>query len=231
MKNILMNAEMAKAILDGRKVQTRRVLKIPFEADSINVISIGYGGIFDVEFENFDTEEFKIIKPQYQIGDILWVREPAKIIEYSPVGNYGGSWNDCDSVRYEYLADGETRTLLEIPERFKNIPKWIKKCQGVPNGCLKEMARIFLKIADVRVERLFDITQKDIYNEGIEPKTYTTDHVDEYTYRADLKDYAYQEFMRVWNSVAKDGFKWNDNPYVFVYEFERVEKEHSVRFG
>lgn len=211
MKNILMNVEMTKAILDGRKVQTRRVVKDVSIIDAF----LKNGG---------ELNKLTVIDrlAKYQIGETIWIREPAMVLNYSAMQN---------SMQCKYQADGTIKSFMIPPRIVQNggidYPRWITKTnegksQGIPNGCIKEMARIFLKITDVRVERLQDITQKDIYYEGIEQKTYMIDHVDGYAYRSDLKDYAYQEFMKLWNSTAPKGYKWEDNPYVFVYEFERV---------
>jgi hypothetical protein len=92
---------------------------------------------------------------------------------------------------------------------------WIKNMQGIPNGCIKEMARIFLKITDVRVERLQDIGYDKISLEGFDV-----------AYK-DCSGLSYEErrfdwWIDLWNKTAQKGYKWNNNPYVFVYEFERV---------
>lgn len=75
----------------------------------------------------------------------------------------------------------------------------------------KKYARIFLKIINVRVEKLQDITRKDVLSEGIREHA-----VNQFHPHTCL-------FETLWNSTAKDGYKWEDNPYVFVYEFEKVE--------
>ena len=78
------------------------------------------------------------------------------------------------------------------------------------------MARIFLKVTNVRVERLQDISVRDIEKEsGWRREIYSYSNKN----KAFLRDYC--DF---WNSTAKDGFQWEDNPYVFVYEFERIKK-------
>ena len=81
------------------------------------------------------------------------------------------------------------------------------------------MARIFLKVTNVRVERLQDITLADMICEGI-------NHLQEYSTGKVVKPSIQikREFVNLWNSTAKDGYKWEDNPYVFVYKFERIIK-------
>jgi uncharacterized protein YhfF len=75
------------------------------------------------------------------------------------------------------------------------------------------MARIFLKVTNVKVERLQDITRRDVLSEGIREHA-----VNQFHPHTCL-------FETLWNSTSKDGYKWEDNPYVFVYEFERIEKQ------
>lgn len=225
MNSILFNTEMTKAILDGRKVQTRRVIKVDpvhwdsptlLEPDSCVKFHFSAGGCQN----HSSTSHFENSK--YQIGKTIWVREPAKIIEFNEVGNYGGFYNDSESFVYEYVADGEVRYFGEIPERFKNTPKWIMNCQGIPNGCIKEMARIFLKITNVRVESLQDILFEDILLEGCNIELKDMVMYDDSKKKTSYS--AYKWYRGLWNKTAPKGYKWEDNPYVFVYEFERVER-------
>ena len=157
---------------------------------------------------------------KYQVGDIVWVREPAKVIEFSQSGNVGGSLVDS-SARIRYLADEYETYWDEFPENPKS---WLWECKGVPNGCTKTMARIFLKITDVRVERLCDITIDDVAKEGVNEikdceMSWRCNAYDGYT----KEEKMIGSFENVWNKTAPKGYKWEDNPYVFVYEFERVK--------
>ena len=238
MKNILMNKKMTKAILDGRKVQTRRV------ADLKNYIK---PKITINEFKEYVCEHcghiaktykneiaclwclHEWVKPQYKIGETIWVREPAKIVDFNRHGNHGGSYSDTETFTYEYKADGEFRMGGEIPSRFKTIPQWILNCQGIQNGCIKEMARNFLKITNIRVERLQDITLDDIKKEGIEIVESQIDRHSQIKSRYfkinnEIYNHENDAYAELWNKTAPKGYKWKDNPYVFVYEFERVEK-------
>jgi len=213
MKNIMMNAEMAKAILDGRKTQTRRVIrqeltkpidsKFPEKEmylDSYNNTEKWYWWTQDGR-QNLS----QCIKTQYKKGDIVWVREPAKV-------------DMCftEEIHFHYLADNKT-SKLNIPKRFIKdgfVADWMAHCNGVPNGCIKEMARIFLKITDVRVERLQDITYESMQNEGFREVAMNS-----------ISGLSWWKWIKLWNKTAPRGFKWEDNPYVFVYEFERVKYE------
>ena len=213
MKNILMNKEMTKAILDGRKTQTRRV----------GITASGKYIIDDNLIKSYKLANQDILKcGKYQKGDVVWVREPAKVVDYV---------ESNITMKVEYV-DGEA-TTKDIPERFLNEDgyikaSWIKNMQGVPNGCIKEMARIFLKIIDVRVEKLQSISVDSIKSEGcnLHHLDCTCMYSDEACYkcfRSDDSDY-FDEWIELWDKTAPKGYKWEDNPYVFVYEFERIEK-------
>lgn len=195
MQNILFNVPMTKAILDGRKVQTRRVIKADekfyYKTDE-ETRSIHHVKRY---VERYIKENAK-----YQIGENIWAREPARVI--------GRLMNGM--IRAEYKADGEL-FYIDAYKKWSitpEIPKWAMEQQSIPNGCIKEMARIFLKITNVRVERLQDISHGDVYDEGYGDGT-------------DLL--GKQWWIKLWNKTAPKGYKWEDNPYVFVYEFEKIE--------
>ena len=219
LKPILFNTEMVKAILDGRKTQTRRVIPLKnndliftgFVVSSTAKNREGY-----CAFGKNKEQDLEFIKPKYKVGDVLWVREPAKVIEIN-------DYQDC--FTFKYLADNKEETLSYL-DKWENkdgmtVPRWVENCQGVPNGCIKEMARIFLKVT-VRVERLQEAELQDIceegYPEGYQPFYFTSDLKRE-LHENKMDDW----WINLWNSTAKDGYKYLDNPYVFVYEFERVK--------
>ena len=171
-KPILFNTEMVRAILDGRKSCTRRVVKPQPTAR--------YG--------------VQCIKPPYQPGDILYVRE---------------TWKRALNGYY-YYEDWQRDDIADIT-------KW-KPSIHMP----KEAARIWLKVTDVRVERLQEITAEQIGREGVEVEY---PHV----LNGEEKRYA---FSTLWNSTVKksdlDRYGWDANPWVWVIEFERCEKPEEV---
>ena len=202
MKNILMNTEMTKAILDGRKTQTRRVIK-----DLEPRLSYTF-------LDNEENEEFYIINnAKYQIGETIWVREPVIVLS-----NSVRLMDNNINIEYEYLADG-TIGFMDIPERIKkNKTTWyIEGIRGIPNGCIKEMARIFLKVTNVRVERIQDISYEDIVAEGFDVTLHDGT-------KGQLKKEAFKWWINLLNKTAPKGAKYNNGVYVFVYEFERVDK-------
>ena len=188
MKPIQFNTEMVKAILEGKKTQTRRVIPLKnndliftgFVVSSTAKNREGY-----CAFGKNKEQDLEFIKPKYKVGDILYVKE--KCVDEYPNGF-------CFKEDYE--------------EEEWNDKYLIKQY------CNKLNARIFLKVTNVRVERLQDISVRDIEKEsGWRREIYSYSNKN----KAFLRDYC--DF---WNSTTKDGYKWEDNPYVFVYEFERI---------
>lgn len=218
MKPISFNTDMVKAILDGRKTQTRRPIKPqPIGEFVRHQNTLGYPASEGFQWFGFGNPDDPIFyKPKYQVGDILWVRERARYF-----------LNDGPEEHvFIYEADDELSEGCAWPERIKPIA--YGHC--VPNGCFRELARIFLKVTGVRVERVQDISDKEIEAEGVEVPScpscgYTTydcgiqlDHnlcpqPDPLSPRP--------EFMCLWNSVYPGS--WERNDWVFVYEFERTE--------
>lgn len=196
---ILFNTEMVQAIREGRKTQTRRVCK---GYGDCNPVQVGY-------------------HPPFKPGDILWVRET-----WQHVYNF----DDGDQLiegtgRYVYYADNpmpfDYWVDPETGEHKEQMP-W-KPSIHMP----KEAARLFLRVKDVRVERLLDITEEDAVQEGCyagyrnkpDPFSIPND-----TYVNTSRDH----FFFLWESTVKpadrDVYGINGNPWVWVIEFERCEK-------
>ena len=206
-KPILFNTEMVKAILDGRKTQIRRVIPLKnndliftgFVVSSTAKNREGY-----CAFGKNKEQDLEFIKPKYKVGDILYVREPCKIMTLK------GCHTDKSLILvYKYRNDiTNIEYKIKLPDRFYKkdnvVPDWVSWFGKtiIPSGSIKEMARIFLKVTNVRVERLQDM---NMYEET-----------------GSLNIFKHKKYYDNWNSTAKDGYKWEDNPYVFVYEFERI---------
>lgn len=216
-KPILFNTEMVRAILDGRKTCTRRIVKGFITDDAIWGYTVftpkGYiscRGTFPVGYGE------KFFKLPYQKGDILYVRETW--CRY-------GKLDDFDHViegteEYYYLADGANPTPYNCflvqrngYDEYKDTPVWHPSIH-MP----KEAARIWLKVKDVLVERLQGIDGKGCVKEGIEEEP--------------LKDVG-EEFVKgmyhdLWDSTIKksdiDRYGWDANPWVWVIDFERCDK-------
>lgn len=197
-KPILFNTEMVRAILDGRKSCTRRLVKpqpdekhtypLGFATDSTEKRDVGYFGFGIDEYGG----SIQYVKPPYGYapGDILYVRE---------------TW--CDDRQFTHdSTPGRYFYKASESENFK----W-KPSIHMP----KEAARILLKVTDVRVERLQDMTDDDAEAEGCFDYTSTA-----------------LGFFYVWDSTIKksdiDRYGWNANPWVWAIEFERCEKPKGV---
>ena len=201
-KPILFNTEMVRAILEGRKSCTRRLVKpqpdekhtypLGFVTDSTEKKEVGCFGFAANEYGG----SIQYVKPPYRYapGDILYVRE---------------TWKKAPNGYY-YYEDWQRNDIADVT-------KW-KPSIHMP----KEAARIWLKVTDVRVERLQEITSEQIGKEGVEVEY---PHV----LNGEEKRYA---FSALWNSTVKksdlDRYGWNANPYVWVIEFERGEKPEGV---
>lgn len=203
---ILFNADMVRAILDGRKTVTRRVVKPRSKKACGFYVTFrksdnAFMGVYDYD-ENerqFDSSQ----TPPYQPGDILYVRETYCPNYFDFVTQYGS--------RHGYKADYDKAVLSsDITE-----PKWTPSIH-MP----KEAARIWLKVTDVRVKQLNDISGQEILKEGINSHV----HPD-----ADYFDGNQKEmFAELWDSTIKKSdlalYGWDANPWVWVIEFERCEK-------
>ena len=185
-KPILFNADMVRAILDGRKTVTRRLVK-PQPPVGATVIRRATD-MWMWKLLDFDKDMI----PPYQPGDILYVRETfAQVAEHifwyratPPKG--------CENILWE--------PSIHMP---------------------KEAARIFLKVTDVRVERLRDIDDDGAKEEGANYNNGKNVGLEEKMRRT-----AIERFAEIWDSTIKKKdlslYGWNANPWVWVIEFERT---------
>lgn len=193
-KPILFNTEMVRAILDGRKSCTRRIVNPQPTAR--------YGA--------------QCIKPPYQPGDILYVRETWERFEcWNCEGDERGN---CPKEPQKSVLDKTCGCYMyRATDEISGDARWHPSIH-MP----KEAARIWLKVTDVRVERLQEITSEQIGREGVEVEY---PHV----LNGEEKRYA---FSALWNSTVKksdlDRYGWNANPYVWIIEFERCKKPEGA---
>ncbi len=198
---ILFSTPMVQAILDGRKTQTRRVIKID---DAPENWRKSIAGTSIVRTSPYDAK-----LSRYAPGDILWVRE-------TWADNIPGCPNGI-TYRADHIdpkGDGPANPI-----------KW-KPSIHMP----KEAARIWLEVTDVRVERLQEITWKDVEAEGLRPINNPLIYEDKETTFSIYQN----DFINLWNDIAykndKTRFKtecgkytWGENPWVWVIEFRRIE--------
>lgn len=221
-KPMLFNTDMVRAILEGRKTVTRRAVKLQpkgghsvldydDEAHTADILcgNGGEGGVF--------ADWAETVKAPCWPGDILWVRET-----WRPYSAWIGSSCGCE---IEYKAGGM--------ERFEGLPIAVPKYKGSWRPSIhmpRETARIFLRITDVRVERLQEITAEGALDEGTdvkfpEPKP---SYISLAYTEMRLKPAARQSFSELWDSTIKPkdrtAYGWAANPWVWVIEFERCNK-------
>lgn len=216
---ILFNTDMVRAISDGRKTVTRRVCKdgndftVPdMSFYNANRRTYAVHNYADKEY----TDKLSLAERTCPIcpGDVLYVRE---------------TW--CEEYgKYYYRADFDSDYLDACETLSGGYPS---ECRYYPEcvGCTrtsskirwrpsihmpKEAARIWLKVTDVRVERLKDITNSEAEREGITVETDNSGQMHRFA------------FYELWNSTIKQSdiarYGWDANPWVWVIEFERCEK-------
>lgn len=241
---IIFSGEMVKAILDGKKMMTRRVVKAQpdFNAryDGVDDDTNHFWEVLDAQGE--PTEKYiPILKCPYgKVGDRLWVREA-----YTVTG-----WN-CDdgSVYIKYLADGheqyfdnETDEMeCAIDSLVTSVCKELDK-RKVPmlndeayDCSLDEnkprnrspmfmprwASRILLEITDIRVERLNDISEADAVKEGMPPSHPSIDRI---SIQHGFNSFSQSCFAQLWDTLnEKKGYPWSSNPWVWVVEFKVLE--------
>lgn len=237
---ILFNTDMVRAILDGSKTVTRRVIK-KSQCDLLNKTApcdLQRDDMYALWHSMTDAEFIKsLYTPPYQPGDILYVREsycPNYFDEH--IAGYR-SGDNMRGNRNAYKADYHKEIIGDaVPE-----PKW-KPSIHMP----KEAARIWLKVTGVRVERLQEITEEQALSEGVPdsldypiskvycPRCHGNGLIDAISANGYMDvdcpdcDTAIKRFKNLWNSTIKKSdlcrYGWDANPYVFVIEFERCEK-------
>lgn len=201
---ILFNTDMVRAILDGRKTVTRRVIKPQPQ---------GYFEVNEEPLYIYDTElrQGKIVPP-FGVGDILYVRET-----WHKYKKRVGRGESC-RIKEFYGYKASVSNSEDAEEKWRPSIHMPKKA-----------ARIWLKVTDVRVERLQEITPEQSVKEGVDdPYFYISDDwYWEKTGRCNLPcDIA--AFSVLWDSTVKKPdlgrYGWEANPWVFVISFERCEK-------
>lgn len=211
---------MVRAILDGKKTVTRRCVpgKIILNAEREHTVTFfpcktrkdKRREIRSIKY--FTLDSFTEYEAPYQFGDILYVRETwqylyeldgnEQIIEGTGKYYYAAS----DTLPFDTYVDSMGATRENIPWRPSiHMPK--------------EAARIWLKVTDVRVERLKEMDCEDAMKEGIDPRCCIN------------LNHTIVKFAKLWNSTIKksdlDRYGWDANPYVFVIEFQKCEKPES----
>lgn len=192
MKPILFNTKMVRAILAGMKTQTRRLVKGMPLYEPYFTVDEGIAFACDGDGEWHPAECFCPIQP----GDVLWVRETWNGIKLGTRGK--------EETTYWYRADEDENNLNPDDRWHPSI--------HMP----RKAARIFLRVKDVRMERLQQIDADGLRAEGL---TSAAVHVGD-------MEIGLKEWEILWNSTIKPAdlphYGWDSNPWVWVIEFERI---------
>lgn len=213
-KPILFNTEMVRAILDGRKTCTRRLVKF---LSGKNPKWTGY--IKDGSMLYNGKNEPCIRTQPYQPGDILYIRETWERFECRNCD--GDERGNCPKEPKKSVLDKTCGCYMyRATDEISGDAKWHPSIH-MP----KEAARIWLEVTNVRVERLRDITGLSVQKEGIEVEP------NECAGKFDFVSELFLLFQRLWDSTIKksdlDCYGWDANPWVWVIEFERCENPES----
>lgn len=206
---MIFNAEMVRALLDGRKTQTRR----PIKWKQTRFTEIGEREDGSKWLWSDDAEhacDFWHPCPFGAVGDRIWVRETFCTVDDTQYG--GGKWVDYRATpKFEASHPAGWDCAPNDAEALKwrpsiHMPRWA--------------SRILLEITDVRVERLNAISQEDAQAEGMELTGWRPTYSDPDSGGEVLTPY--DNFAQLWESIYGEE-SWKANPWVWVIEFKRVE--------
>ncbi|WP_370607464.1 morphogenetic protein [Citrobacter meridianamericanus] len=198
-RGMIFNSEMVRAILDGRKTQTRRPIKFPFKDRNLGCELSGNELAGELSAGNYLNSPFG--KP----GDRIWVRETFQgpLFDFDQMDAYCKDSTPFEKAQFcVYKADGKP-----APEFF-DADDNLHCCWRPSIHMPRWASRITLEITDVRVERLNAITESDAEAEGI---TYTG-----------FGDLLVDGYRYLWKSIYGDD-SWQVNPWMWVIEFNRIK--------
>ena len=241
--SILFNGEMVRAIREGRKTQTRRVIKPQPESQLIFCEQLGFSAWEDPNL-NLDEGRQRCC-PYGVVGDRLWVREHWGYLGCS--SKMCGGEDEVNEARVIYHADDSRREVrfdsfdemmrqtpkqnIRLPKGFDEldeldkeviyndlITKWWKSKKSIPSIHMPRWAsRLAPVVTDVRVQRVQDISAEDAIAEGVMPEQNSLAHKGGH-------EQLVLDFKYLWDSINKKrGFGWDVNPWVWAVTF-KVEK-------
>ncbi|ECG8601167.1 hypothetical protein FNH69_22160 [Salmonella enterica subsp. salamae] len=195
-RGMIFNAEMVRAILDGRKTQTRRPIKWK-QTRFTEMAERDDGSLWPWAEDCERGGDIWFTCPFGEVGDRIWVRETW--------AEAGASAPDLKLYRANYPD--------HVPAHYENVPP-AEEIRWTPSIHMPRWAsRITLEITDVRVERLNAISEEDAQAEGVQPACYEITPP-EAAYRV--------SFGEVWRGIYGEE-SWAANPWVWVIKFKRVE--------
>ena len=207
---------LTQAVLDGRKTMTRRIIKCPrtFRGEWVAGFNIhrrhsdkkivDWPCMYDADEREFDMGE---ILPKYKLGEVVAIAQ-----SYKDVDRFHRKGKNADYLEY----------LDSILPELKLYPGWTNKM-----FVRADLMPHHIRITDIKIERLQDISDEDCLKEGIykgQCGSVDTHFMDAYYYKGDIQPYCTPRdaFAELIDKVSGKG-TWESNPYVFVYEFELVD--------
>jgi len=217
-RGMIFNADMVRAVLNGSKTQTRRIMKVQPHSpdfgllritDSTKRADIGKYHWAESNATGTHTRSALFSCPFGAVGDRLWVRE-----------TFSGHYIDDDQI--QDIKDGRDKAS-DLCEYRADYPNGAQAHEGwTPSIHMPRWAsRITLEITGVRVERLQVISQADAIAEGAPPSHPSIDAVSR---DYDFPDFSRSWFGQTWWSIYGEE-SWQANPWVGVIEFKRVKGE------
>jgi hypothetical protein len=212
---VIFNGEMVRAILDGRKAQTRRVMKVQPKPSETRPGDFWFSSkklesmvhVSDFMPGNSPVTDCHLFFQEHccpfgQVGDRLWVRETW--------AEAGASAPDLTLYRANYPA--------HVPAGYENVPA-AEEIRWRPSIHMPRWAsRILLEITAVRVEQLNDISQEDAQAEGMELTGWRPTYSDPDSGGECMTPY--DNFAELWDSIYQN---WSANPWVWAISFRRVK--------
>lgn len=211
-RGMIFNGEMVRAILDGRKTQTRRPVKFPVHDKNLGCELAGNELAGELSAGNYLNSAFG--KP----GDRIWVRETFQgpLFDYDLMDSYCKDPTPFEKPEFcVYKADG-----VPAPE-FYDADDELHCCWRPSIHMPRWASRILLEITDVGVERLNSIHDVDAMREGIQNLT-TCSHSDFGIPGVVNAQHPVRAFQLLWESIYGEE-SWKANSWVWVIEFKRVE--------
>lgn len=196
---------MVKALIDGRKTQTRRVIKsVDSSKFELQQCHDNYAIFFGIPENNRNyTKSLKVFS-KYNEGDVLWVKEPF---------TYGKINSDCRDSWFEKQPIYRTnKDVFYKADTYKYNNSFNSVIWHHADGMTEGMSRLKIRITNVELQRIQNITDEECIKEGVEPSLIA----DGYEPRS--------LFKQLWDSIYGASYSWGRNCYVWVYDFESAVK-------
>jgi len=202
---------LALAVMEGRKTQTMR----PMTPQVPDVSRWQHWT--DRDWYTWSPLGMGVVRAPCAPDDVLWVREPAMVMGYTPRGT---------RVTVQYDADGVTREV-PWPERLRPV----ELGHRIPNGCHREAARTYVRVLSVEPRRVQSITEAEARAEGMPwgGPSFDVGLPDEDLEAGGVTgSWAIPNFRHTWDSLYRaKGLGWDANPWVWMVRFERVEADRE----